>query len=292
MERSIKIFPDGRVVELEDDLPVKTTDTNGQVQELINALTFTQAEIFTIADPTTDPSEEVAEPRGGAPSPRKINQAGLDLIKHFEDVRLTAYQDSVGVWTIGYGHTGNVLAGMQITAEQAEQLLQDDLERFEAAVEDAVKVSIDDNQFSALVSFAFNLGPRSLVQSTLLKLLHQGDVQGAADQFLVWNRAGGQVLPGLTRRRNAERALFSGKSWKAFSDVSATTVRTLKLTEPRMQGEDVRQIQAALAKAGFNIEPDGVFGSNTDQAIRAFQQKQGLTADGIVGGKTREQLSL
>jgi len=105
---------------------------------------------------------------------------------------------------------------MAITNAQAEDLLKGDLDKFEMAVEDAVKVSLNDDQFAALVSFAFNLGPRNLNKSTLLRLLNSGNSQGAADEFPKWNKAGGQVLKGLTRRRNAERALFLGKDWKPF----------------------------------------------------------------------------
>jgi GH24 family phage-related lysozyme (muramidase) len=120
------------------------------------------------------------------------------------------------VWTIGYGHTKTAEPGMVITEAQAEELLREDLAEFEEAVTEAVEVSINSNQFSALVSFCFNLGAGSLFQSTLLKLLNQGDFQGAADQFPRWDKAGGQALEGLTRRRKAERALFLGQDWTVF----------------------------------------------------------------------------
>ena len=113
-------------------------------------------------------------------------------------------------------HTEGVYEGMTITEAAAEELLRKDLAEFEAAVSEAVQVSLNDNQFSALVSFSFNLGADSLFESTLLKLVNQGDFQGAADQFLRWNKAGGQELPGLTRRRQAERALFLGEDWTVF----------------------------------------------------------------------------
>jgi lysozyme len=292
MERSLKLFSDGRVVELEDDQPIRLIETNGQVERLFDILLFTSAKTFAIAADDDNDDDEAGKPRGGSGSMRKTNRAGVELIKHFESCKLTAYQDSVGVWTIGYGHTGDVSPGTQITQAQADQLLQDDLARFESAVVDAVTVAIDDNQFGALVSFSFNLGARSLQRSTLLKLLLQGDVQGAADQFLVWNRAGGQVLRGLTRRRSAEQALFLSQDWKAFTGAQEITVKILKLTDPKIQGEDVRQVQAALIKAGFSIGADGVFGNNTDRAVRDFQQQNGLTADGIVGEGTRKKLGL
>ncbi|WP_406850154.1 lysozyme [Chromobacterium phragmitis] len=140
----------------------------------------------------------------------KTNASGIRLIKQFEGLRLAAYQDMVGVWTIGYGHTGpDVKAGLTITQQQADQLLAADLQKFEAGVSLAVTVSLNANQFSALVSFSYNLGLGNLRSSTLLRLLNQGDFAGAAAQFPRWNRAGGQVVAGLTRRRLAEQALFN-----------------------------------------------------------------------------------
>lgn len=139
----------------------------------------------------------------------KISQTGVNLIKEFEGLRLTPYQDSVGVWTVGYGSTGkHVVPGKSITNKQAEDLLKEDLARFEDCVTKMVLVPIGQNQFDALVSFAFNLGCGNLASSTLLKLLNAGDYAGAAAQFVRWNKAGGKVLAGLTRRREAEAALF------------------------------------------------------------------------------------
>lgn len=139
----------------------------------------------------------------------KISLNGLNLIKEFEGLELKAYKDSVGVVTIGYGSTGpHVSMGMTITKEQAEQLLKKDLERFEKGVPTLVKVPLNQNQFDALVSFSFNLGLGNLKSSTLLKKLNAKDYQGAANEILRWNRAGGKVLNGLTRRRIAERDLF------------------------------------------------------------------------------------
>jgi len=138
---------------------------------------------------------------------------GIALIKQFEDCKLTAYQDSVGVWTIGYGWTQpvdgkTIRAGMTIKQETAERLLKTGLVSYESDVSRLVKVRLTQGQFDALVSFTYNLGARSLSTSTLLRKLNAGDYAGAADEFLRWNKAGGKVLNGLTRRREAERALF------------------------------------------------------------------------------------
>jgi GH24 family phage-related lysozyme (muramidase) len=146
------------------------------------------------------------------PELRQINQSGIDLIKEYEGFRADAYQDAVGVWTIGWGSTQNVRPGMRITQEQGESLLRKDLADAEAAVSRLVKVRLTSNEFSALVSFVFNLGQGSFGRSTLLRKLNAGDKRGAADEFRRWNKARVkgklQVLRGLTRRREAEMTLF------------------------------------------------------------------------------------
>lgn len=139
---------------------------------------------------------------------RNVNQATIDLIKSFEGDKLKAYQDSVGVWTIGYGHTHGVHAGQVITQAQAEQFLRDDLSQFEDHVEQLVTTHLTDNQFGALVSFAYNCGASNLQHSTLLKLVNAKQFKAAAGEFAKWNKAGGTPLAGLTRRRAAEAALF------------------------------------------------------------------------------------
>jgi GH24 family phage-related lysozyme (muramidase) len=153
------------------------------------------------------PTTTTAGSAGSAGS-SKTNQAGLDLIKSFEGLRLTAYICPAGVPTIGYGTTSGVRMGDRITPAQAEALLRRDLAKFEQAVDQAVKVTLNSNQFSALVSFTYNVGAGAFQRSTLLKLLNQGNYQAAAQEFMKWNRGGGRVLPGLTRRRLAEQRLF------------------------------------------------------------------------------------
>lgn len=143
---------------------------------------------------------------------RHINGAGLRLLKQYEGCKLTAYKCPAGIWTIGYGSTGgHVKRGLTITQDQAEGLLRSDLRRFEDAVA-KLAPGATDNQFSALVSFAFNVGIDALKKSTLLKLHKAGDYEGAAEQFPRWNKAGGKVLPGLVKRRAAEAALYRSKA--------------------------------------------------------------------------------
>lgn len=139
----------------------------------------------------------------------KTNAKGLALIKRFEGCKLDAYLCPAGRWTIGYGHTGDVKPGHRITQHQADVILAFDLERFEEAVAHALRgVSVTENQFSACVALAFNIGPTAFVNSSVCKRILRGDTTGAANAFLLWNKAGGQILPGLITRRAAERALF------------------------------------------------------------------------------------
>ena len=137
--------------------------------------------------------------------------AGLAMTKQLEGLRLTAYQDQAGRWTIGYGHAGpDVHPGLTITQAQAEQLLESDLAAAVASVNRAVTSGINQSQFDALVDFVFNLGCGSLLASTLLRHVNAGDFTAAAQQFLLWDHAGGAVVPGLLERRRAELQLFQG----------------------------------------------------------------------------------
>lgn len=138
----------------------------------------------------------------------KLSEHGLNLIKHMEGLRLQAYQCSAGVWTVGYGHTADVRSGDVIDEAQAVLFLLEDIAESENAVTCLVKVPLKQNQFDALVSFVFNLGIGNFAASTLLRKLNAGDYTGAADEFLRWVHAGGNFLPGLARRREAERSLF------------------------------------------------------------------------------------
>ena len=139
---------------------------------------------------------------------RKINKEGLDLIKKYEGLKLKAYICPAGVLTIGYGHTKTVKEGHVIDEDMAERLLEQDLLMFEQGVSKLVKVPITHNMFSALVSFAFNLGLGNLKSSTLLKKVNAGDFDGAAKEFGKWVSAGGKKLPGLVKRRDEEALLF------------------------------------------------------------------------------------
>lgn len=146
----------------------------------------------------------------------KTTDKGRKLIQQREGVKLTAYRDSVGILTIGVGHTSaagppTVAPGMKITAAQADAILSQDLAKFEAVVDKAVTVPMADHEFDALVSLAFNIGGGAFSGSTLVRRLNAGDKAGAAAAFLSWTRAAGKVLPGLVNRRNSERQQFLTK---------------------------------------------------------------------------------
>lgn len=143
----------------------------------------------------------------------KISQTGIDLIKSFEGCSLKAYLCPGDTWTIGWGNTGKVngkpiAAGMTITQKEADDLFLRSLKTYEDAVNKYVKTLMNQNQFDALVSFAYNCGPGALQKSNLLKYLNKGDYVKAANEFQLWNKSNGKVLAGLTRRRAAEKTLF------------------------------------------------------------------------------------
>ena len=145
----------------------------------------------------------------------KVSAAGINLIKEFEGVRLKAYKCPAGVYTIGVGHTSAagppvVKPGMEITNAQAMKILAQDLVQFEDGVEAAVKVPLSQNQFDALVSFAFNVGLGAFQKSTLLRKLNAGQYDAVPAELMKWTKAGGTELPGLVRRRRAEAALWRG----------------------------------------------------------------------------------
>ena len=138
----------------------------------------------------------------------KTSLEGINLIKHFEGCELEAYKCPAGVWTIGYGHIKGVQEGDVITEQQADDMLVEELEEYENYIHNLVSCPLNQNQFDALVSWVYNLGSSNLQASTLLKVLNAGDYAGVPTQMLRWNKAGGKVLEGLTRRRQAEADLF------------------------------------------------------------------------------------
>jgi len=151
----------------------------------------------------------------------QLSKTGIELLKHFEGCELKAYQDSVGVWTIGYGHTKGIYEGLEITQSEAEKMFVDELPEYEGYITDKVVPMLQQHEFDALVCWVYNLGPTNLSSSTMLKKLNAGEFKEVPFQMKRWDKAGGQPLLGLTRRRNAEALLFKGEQWKDYLEVEA-----------------------------------------------------------------------
>ena len=139
----------------------------------------------------------------------QISNKGLELIKFYEGLELEAYKCAAGVWTIGYGWTHDVKEGDTITEERAEELLREGIVQYENAVDDLVDVPLEQHQFDALVSWVYNLGRANLASSTLLKKVNAQEYAEVPEQIKRWNKAGGKVLEGLTKRRESEAKLWS-----------------------------------------------------------------------------------
>ena len=212
---------------------------------------------------------------------RRIGQAGLALIKQFEGCRLIAYQCSAGVWTIGYGHTAGVHKGMKITQAQAEEYLKHDVAKFEKYVNNPSYVPFTDklnqNQFDALVSFAFNLGQGNVKKLCTGRVMNQ--IPSAMQQYC---KAAGKTLPGLQRRRKAEAALYNKRA-ESYTGATTTTVKetedyNMNTIKKGSKGNAVKVWQIIIGTT-----PDGNFGSGTETSTKTWQKNHGLTADGIVG---------
>lgn len=209
---------------------------------------------------------------------KRIGQAGLDLIKQYEGCRLAAYRCAAGVWTIGYGHTAGVHSGMTITQAQADAYLQQDIAKFEGYVNNPAYVPItanlNQNQFDALVSFAFNLGA-----GNLRKLCKGRTAAQIAQAMTQYCKANGKVLAGLKRRRAAEQALFNKPVSAATPTQNQNTEDyNMKTIKKGSKGNAVKVWQIIIGAAA-----DGIFGSGTESATKTWQSNHGLTADGIVG---------
>ncbi len=212
---------------------------------------------------------------------RRIGQAGLALIKQFEGCRLIAYQCSAGVWTIGYGHTVGVYKGMKITQAQANAFLKQDIVKFEKYINNPSYVPFTDklnqNQFDALVSFAFNLGQGNVKKLCTGRTINQ--IPSAMQQYC---KAAGKTLPGLQRRRKAEAALYN-KKVESCTGATTTTVKesedySMNTIKKGSKGNAVKVWQIIIGTTA-----DGIFGSGTENMTKTWQKNHGLMADGIVG---------
>ncbi len=228
----------------------------------------------------------------------KTSSAGLSLIKKWEGChdltsnrgKVTAYLCPADVPTIGFGSTryadGRPVVYYPtpdiISLELAEELFSHEVANAcEPAISRLVKVPLVQSQFDALSSLIFNIGAGAFGDSTLLRLLNLGDYQGAADQFLRWNKGGGRVLLGLMRRREEERAMFL---------TGAIVDQSLPILVVGEKGEDVIHLQQKLISKGQSIVDDGIFGNGTKNAVEAFQSSRNLVVDGVVGPSTWAEL--
>lgn len=220
---------------------------------------------------------------------RTISAAGIALIKRFEGCRLTAYKCSAGVWTIGYGHTSGVHSGQVITQAQADALLRQDLEKFERYVNSTAYVPItaqlNENQFAALVSFAFNCG-----QGNLKRLCAGRNTVQIAAAMPQYCKAAGRKLPGLVQRRAAEVALFNTPVTTAPANQPA-----VKAAEVNQESEEYNMKTIRKGSKGNMVKvwqiivgatPDGNFGGGTESKTKSWQSNHGLSADGVVGPKS------
>lgn len=187
-----------------------------------------------------------------------MNQAGLALLKSFEGWRAEAYQDATGVWTIGYGHTSMagppaVVPGMTISRVEGAEILQRDLARFAEQVLPLITVRLNANQRSALLSFAYNVGPGNFAKSSVLRFVNEGRFSEVPARLALWTKAGGKVLRGLTRRRAAEGALFLRPPNAEDKQSEVEELRDAGRPEDQRRGKTVLQSTTNRAAAGLTL---------------------------------------
>lgn len=233
-----------------------------------------------------------------------ISNNGLATITFFEGMVLKSYRDSVDIWTVGIGHTAmagppNPRMGFIISKAEAYNILRDDCRDTDAGIERLVKKELAQYEFDALMSMTINIGVTALGKSGVLKHLNAGDRLKAADSMLLWNKAGGRVLKGLTKRREKERKLFLTGIYPAKWDLATTKPIESGGIEPVVssvllyKGIDaiatVKALQTNLnlLKASPQLVVDGDFGDNTEKAVIAYQRTHDLKPDGKAGPATR-----
>lgn len=218
----------------------------------------------------------------------KTSQNGINLIKQFEGCVLKVYLCPAGVPTCGYGHTAGLtkaMVGKPITQAQADAFLVSDLAKFESAV-NKVKLNLNQNQFDALVSFTYNCGAGNLNKLVLGRTISQ-----IADALLAYNKGGGKVLAGLTRRRQAERAMFL-KGTALTSKNTCPYPEPTKVLKQGMSGNGVKWLQWMLNRCGigYNLNEDGIYGNVTAGAVADFEKNMNLVVDFIAGVQVRTKL--
>ncbi|MEM8689243.1 MAG: lysozyme [Pseudomonadota bacterium] len=212
-----------------------------------------------------------------------MNRAGLDLVTAFEGWRAKAYRDVTGIWTIGYGHTSaagspTVKAGMTLTREEGMAILHADLKRFAEAVRPLIKVELNANQFSALLSFAFNVGPANFGRSSVLRYVNQKRFAEVPARLSLWNKAGGRVLRGLSRRRAAEGALFLAPPTATDGRNEADEMHQAGGRVTQRQGKSALQSSTNRAAAGLTL---AVVIEQLGEMLSLAERTAGLAPDGL-----------
>ena len=204
----------------------------------------------------------------------KVSENGLNLIKEFEELRLEAYQDIVGVWTIGYGHTQNVTPGMVISENEADRLLEEDVESHIQPIYNLIKVPLNQNQFDALASFLFNLGSAILDDSRLLTLINDKNFREAAEEMKLYNKAGGEYSEGLANRRELEAELFL----KEDSNSNENSTYGLVIKKQLVDATESNSYGNVNSKKGITIHQTGNPNPGADAQNHANQQTSGEPA--------------
>jgi lysozyme len=252
---------------------VYQTDRTGVLQELSREVGHDRATKSQVVA-----ASRIGASLGGkADATTHINSAGLNLIKQSEGLRTKAYADPAGMWAIGYGHTGaDVNPGDVVSSTQAESLLKQDVGQAESAVRSMVKVPLNSNQLSALTSLVYNIGAGNFAQSPVLKHLNEGQYKQAADALSGHNRAGGQVLPGLTKRRTAEKDLFlqpdaanDSKLASKPTTISGNSGLEAAKTDPRLTASNPKQKMLDTARSYIGAHEQG--GDNRGPQVEKFQ---------------------
>lgn len=215
----------------------------------------------------------------------KTSDKGIELIKQFEGCKLIVYLDPVGIPTVGYGHTKGLtkaMVGKWISQAEADIFLRQDLATSEQAVS-KMQHNFNQNQFDALVSFTFNCGA-----GNLKKLCGGRTITQIGNSLPLYNKAGGKVLAGLTRRRNAEKQLYFSETTSNVNPYKQPKSGVLKKGS---KGVSVKWLQWELNRRGAKLDVDGFFGDKTDAALRSFQKAAKITVDGKCGVQTREKLT-
>ena len=228
----------------------------------------------------------------------EISQVGLDLVKQFEGLKLKAYVCPAGVATIGYGTTRypngqKVRIGQQITEQEAEKYLEHDCNKFGQQILSVVTVTLNQNQFDALVSFVYNIGFGAFKTSTLLKVLNKKDYIEAGKQLLRWNKGGGRVLQGLVRRRQAEKKLFEKTGVNAPSENKMSSLSSINagVSSKELNPEQIKELQQKLNAICHNLIVDGQCGTNTIKAFEEFKNSNGLSYPSLIGKTTVDYLN-